>query len=45
VEQEEDVLAVSELVEDLWDVLLGYQVSGNPKNLTWCKAVETGMLG
>jgi hypothetical protein len=31
VEREEDVLAVSELVEDLRDALLEYQVSNNPK--------------
>jgi hypothetical protein len=34
MEREEEVLAVSGLLEDLQDVLLGYQVSGNPKNLT-----------
>ena len=34
MEREEDVLAVSELVEDLRDALLEYQVSNNPKDTT-----------
>jgi hypothetical protein len=33
VEREEDVLAVSVLVEDLRDVLLEYQVSNGPEKL------------
>lgn len=44
MEQDEDVLTVYELVEGLQDVLIGYQVSSDPKKLI-TKSLKLGNLG
>jgi len=41
MEDDEDVQIVSKLMEDIWDAVIDYQVSGDPTLLPWAGHIQS----